>query len=52
MTVGEIKRILNKKFNYDSDNDTYYLMEYHPWRHGHNTEFSDDDGLIGFQEGI
>lgn len=46
MTVGEIKRILNKKFNYDSDNDTYYLMEYHPWWHGHNPEFSDDDGLL------
>jgi len=46
VTVGEIKRILNKKFNYDSDNDTYYLMEYHPWWHGHNPEFSDDDGLL------
>lgn len=46
MTVGEIRSILSKHFSYDSDSDTFYLMEYHPWWHGHNPEFSDDDGLI------
>lgn len=52
MTVGEIRSILSKHFRYDSDNDTYYLMDYHPYWHGHNPDFGDEDGvLLDFKKG-
>lgn len=52
MTVGEIRSILNKHFYYDSENDTYYLMDYHPYWHGHNPDFGDEDGvLLDFKKG-
>jgi hypothetical protein len=46
VTVGEIRSILSKHFRYDSDNDTYYLMDYHPYWHGHNPDFGDEDGVL------
>jgi len=46
MTVGEIRRILGRHFEYDSESDTYYVIDYHPYWHGNNPEFSDEDGLL------
>lgn len=46
MTVGEIRRILGRHCEYDSESDAYYITDYHPYWHGNNPEFNDDDGLL------
>lgn len=57
MSVDKVRVLLSKHLEYDSQSDTYYFIDYHPYWHGNNPEFNKEDGLLldfkkGYESGI